>query len=53
MQSLTAVKKMIGERGYRGVIVATTRWDEVVPEQMHLASQREQELRRKVADIVE
>jgi len=53
VRSLNAFKKMVGETNYRGVIVATTRWDEVASDQMNFASQRERELRVKLADVVE
>ncbi|KAF2690596.1 hypothetical protein K458DRAFT_398613 [Lentithecium fluviatile CBS 122367] len=53
VRSLNAFKRMVGESNYHGVILATTRWDEIAPEQMHLASQREQQLRTKGADILQ
>ncbi|KAF2642477.1 hypothetical protein P280DRAFT_396530 [Massarina eburnea CBS 473.64] len=45
MRSLKAFKKLCGEETYNGIILVTTRWDEVRLDQMKLASQREQELR--------
>jgi hypothetical protein len=51
--SLNAFKKLVGEENYHGVIVATTRWDEIAAEQIRTATKREKELRLKVGDIVE
>jgi hypothetical protein len=47
MQSLTAFKQIYSEKMYSGMILATTRWDEVGSDCMALATQREQELRTK------
>lgn len=53
VKSLAITKKLIGEDNYPGVFVATTRWDEVPVDQINIASQREDELREKVSDVIE
>lgn len=53
-RGLIAFKKMCGEESYCGIVIATTRWDELAPEQIAAASKRQQELRERAwGDIVE
>lgn len=46
-QGLAIFKKMCGEENYHGIVIATTRWDEIAPEQMASASKRQQDLRER------
>jgi hypothetical protein len=45
---------MCGKENYHGIVIATTRWDEIAPEQMASASKRQQDLRERAwGDIFE
>ncbi|KAF2174953.1 hypothetical protein K469DRAFT_612569 [Zopfia rhizophila CBS 207.26] len=46
-RALTAFKKLCGPENYCGIVLATTRWDELTPDQMSLASGRQRELCKK------
>ncbi|KAF2652456.1 hypothetical protein K491DRAFT_635513 [Lophiostoma macrostomum CBS 122681] len=53
-RALGAFKKMLGESNYCGVVLATTRWSELTPNQLRAAEDRHQELSEKFwADIKE
>jgi hypothetical protein len=53
-RALRAFKKMLGESNYCGVVLATTRWDELAYDQLRTAEGRHQELSEKFwADIKE
>lgn len=51
--SLNAFKSLVGEKSYHGVVLATSMWDKVAPNQMEHAAQRHQELcKNPWADIL-
>ncbi|KAF2110122.1 P-loop containing nucleoside triphosphate hydrolase protein [Lophiotrema nucula] len=54
LRALNAFKSMCGEGVYCGIVIATTRWDEVAPEQLDATFERQQELCKKHwTDIIE
>ncbi|KAF1960059.1 hypothetical protein CC80DRAFT_532608 [Byssothecium circinans] len=53
MRALDAFKKLIGDENFPGVVLATTRWDIVRAEDMHIATERQKELYEGVwSDII-
>lgn len=44
LRALTLFKKICGTENYKGVVLATTRWDELIPSERFMASSRQKEL---------